>query len=51
MKMSVAIVYQFLDLVDSAPIWSNFFMWGELVKKIGLITLLNKNKMRKITIL
>ena len=34
MKKGIAIVHQFLQLVDIAKVWENFFMGRELTKRI-----------------
>jgi len=49
MKAGISVMYQFLDLVESAPLWANFFMGRELMKKVGPISLLDKQRMKKIT--
>jgi simple sugar transport system ATP-binding protein len=49
MKKGIAIVYQFLELVDIAKVWENFFMGRELTKRMGPIVLLDVGKMRQLT--
>jgi len=49
MERGVAIAYQFLELVDIAPLWANFFMGREITKKIGLFPILDKKKMQSLT--
>ncbi len=48
MKKGIAIVYQFLELVDSAKVWENFFMGRELTKRIGPLILLDVEKMKRL---
>src|SRR3972149_3663118 len=49
MRKGVAIAYQFLDLVDIAPLWGNFFMGRELTRKVGPFGFLDKKKMQSLT--
>ena len=49
MKIGIAIAYQFLELVDSATVWENFFMGRELTKRIGPLVFLDIEKMRRLT--
>jgi len=49
MRKGVAIAYQFLDLVDIAPLWANFFMGRELTRKVGPFGFLDKKKMQSLT--
>lgn len=49
MKRGVAIAYQFLDLVEIAPLWANFFMGRELTRKIGPFGFLDEKRMRMLT--
>jgi simple sugar transport system ATP-binding protein len=49
MKKGIAIVYQFLELVDIAKVWENFFMGRELTKRIGPLVLLDVEKMKHLT--
>jgi simple sugar transport system ATP-binding protein len=50
MKMGIAIAYQFLELVDIASVWENFFMGRELTKrKIGPFAFLDIEKMKHLT--
>ena len=49
MKKGIAIAYQFLELVDIAMVWENFFMGRELTKKIGPFTYLDIEKMKHLT--
>jgi simple sugar transport system ATP-binding protein len=49
MKEGVAIVYQFLELVDTATVWENFFMGRELTRRIGPLAFLDLTGMRRLT--
>jgi simple sugar transport system ATP-binding protein len=49
MKIGIAIAYQFLELVDSAKVWENFFMGRELTKRIGPLVFLDIEKMKHLT--
>ena len=49
MKKGIAIAYQFLDLVEIAPLWANFFMGREITRKIGPFNFLDKKKMQSLT--
>jgi simple sugar transport system ATP-binding protein len=49
MKKGIAIVYQFLQLVDIAKVWENFFMGRELTKRIGPLVFLDVEKMKHLT--
>ncbi|MGD0916281.1 MAG: ATP-binding cassette domain-containing protein [Thermodesulfobacteriota bacterium] len=49
MKKGIAIVYQFLELVDIATVWENFFMGRELTKRIGPLVFLDVEKMKRLT--
>jgi ABC-type sugar transport system ATPase subunit len=49
MKIRIAIVYQFLELVDIASVWENFFMGRELTKRIGPLAFLDIEKMKHLT--
>ena len=49
MKKGIAIVYQFMELVDIATVWENFFMGRELTKRIGPLVLLDVKKMKHVT--
>jgi len=49
MKMGIAIAYQFLELVDSATVWENFFMGRELTKRIGPLAFLDIKKMKRLS--
>ena len=49
MKKGIAIVYQFLELVDIAQVWENFFMGRELTKRIGPFAFLDVKKMKHLT--
>jgi len=49
MKKGIAIVYQFLELVEIAKVWENFFMGRELTKKIGPLVFLDVEKMKHLT--
>jgi simple sugar transport system ATP-binding protein len=49
MKRGIAIAYQFLELVDIAKVWQNFFMGRELRKSRGLFSLLDVEGMRRLT--
>ena len=48
MKRGVAIAYQFLELVEIAPLWANFFMGREMTRKIGPFGFLDKRKMQSL---
>jgi len=51
MKMGIAIAYQFLELVDIASVWENFFMGRELTKRrIGPFAFLDIEKMKHLTV-
>ena len=49
MGKGVAIAYQFLDLVEIAPLWANFFMGRELTRRVGPFGFLDKKKMQSLT--
>jgi len=49
MKKGIAIAYQFLELVEIAKVWENFFMGRELTKKIGPLVFLDIEKMKRLT--
>ena len=49
MKIGIAIAYQFLELVDSASVWENFFMGRELTKRKGPFAFLDIEKMKHLT--
>lgn len=49
MKTGIAIVYQFVKLVDIATVWENFFMGRELTKSIGPLVFLDVKKMKHLT--
>ncbi len=49
MKKGIAIVYQFLELVDIAKVWENFFMGREPTKRIGPLAFLDIDKMKSVT--
>ncbi len=48
-KKGIAIVYEFLELVNIATIWENFFIGRELTKRIGRLAYLDVGKMKRIT--
>jgi len=48
MKIGIAIAYQFLELVEIAMVWENFFMGRELTKRIGPLTFLDIEKMKQL---
>ena len=48
-EKDVAITYQFLDLVEIAPLWANFFMGREMTRKVGPFGFLDKKKMQSLT--
>jgi simple sugar transport system ATP-binding protein len=50
MKIGIAIAYQFLELVDSAMVWENFFMGRELTKGIRPFVFLDIEKMKHLTV-
>lgn len=47
MKMGIAIAYQFLELVDSASVWENFYMGREINK--GKSPFLDIKKMKQLS--
>jgi simple sugar transport system ATP-binding protein len=49
MKMGIAIAYQFLELVEIASVWENFFMGRELTKRKGPFAFLDIKKMKHLT--
>ena len=49
MRKSIAIVYQFLELVDVAKVWENFFMGRELTRRIGPLVFLDVRRMKRFT--
>ena len=49
MKIGIAIAYQFLELVDIATVWENFFMGRELTKRMGPLSFLDIEKMKRLT--
>ncbi len=49
MKEGIAIVYQFLELVDTATVWENSFMGRELTKRVGPIVFLDVEEMKRLT--
>ena len=49
MKVGIAIAYQFLELVDSASVWENFFMGRELTKRKGPFAFIDIKKMKHLT--
>lgn len=49
MEKGIAIAYQFLELVDSAKVWENFFMGRELTKKVGVLNILDIKNMKNST--
>ena len=48
MKEGIAIVYQFLELVDIATVWENFFMGRELTKRMGPFAFLDVERMKRL---
>ncbi len=46
MEKGIAIAYQFLQLVDIAKVWENFFMGRELTKRMGPLAFLDVKKMK-----
>jgi ABC-type sugar transport system ATPase subunit len=48
-KSGVAIVHQFIKVVDIASIWENFFMGRELTKRTGPFKMLDIEKMKSAT--
>ena len=46
MKLGIAIAHQFLELVDSATVWENFFMGRELTRRFGPFVFLDMDRMR-----
>ena len=49
MKKGIAMAYQFLELVDIAKVWENFFMGRELTKRMGPLAFLDVKKMKHLT--
>ncbi len=49
MRMGIAIAYQFLELVDSATVWENFFMGRELTRRMGPLIFLDIAEMKRLT--
>ena len=50
MKTGIAIAYQFLELVDSAMVWENFFMGRERTRRIGPLVFLDiSGQMKQLT--
>lgn len=49
MKKGIAIAYQFLELVEIAKVWENFFIGRELTKRTGPFVFLDIEKMKKLT--
>ena len=47
MAKGIAITYQFLELVDTAKVWENFYMGREVVKHIGPIRILDVAYMKR----
>jgi len=50
MKRGIAIAYQFLELVDIAKVWQNFFIGREQRKGKGLLSLLDIEGMKRLTV-
>jgi len=48
-RQGIEIVYQFENLVEGMNIYKNFFLGREIIKKIGFIRVLDREKMRKIS--
>lgn len=48
-KKRIAMVHEFLELVNIATIWENFFMGRELIKRIGPFPYLDIGKMKNVT--
>lgn len=49
MKKGIAIAYQFLELVDIAKVWQNFFIGRELKKGAGFFSFLDIEGMKLLT--
>ncbi len=49
MKMGIAIAYQFLELVNIASVWENFFMGRELTRRKGIFAFLDIKRMKNLT--
>ncbi|HDG62312.1 MAG: ABC transporter ATP-binding protein [Thermotoga sp. 4484_232] len=47
-KVGIETVYQDLALVNLMPIWRNFFLGREIIRKIGPVKILDVGKMKKI---
>lgn len=48
-QLGIETVYQDLALVNLMPLWRNFFLGREIVKKIGPFRFIERNKMRQIS--
>jgi len=46
MARGIAMTHQFLELVETAKVWENFYMGREVTKKIGPLKMLNVAYMR-----
>lgn len=49
-ELGIETVYQDLALVNLMPLWRNFFLGRELVRKLGPVRWLDRKKMRKIAL-
>jgi ABC-type sugar transport system ATPase subunit len=49
MRTGIAIAYQFLELVDSATVWENFFMGREVTRRVGPFAFLDIPRMKQLT--
>jgi len=48
-QLGIETVYQDLALVNLMPLWRNFFLGREIVKKIGPFRFIERNKMKQIS--
>ena len=48
-RQGIEIVYQFENLIEGLNVYKNFFLGREIVKKVGFIKVLDREKMRKIS--
>ncbi len=48
-NQGIEMVYQQYAVLKHLRVWQNFFLGREIIRKIGPLSILNKNKMRRIT--
>jgi simple sugar transport system ATP-binding protein len=48
-RQGIEIVYQFENLIEGLNVYKNFFLGREIIKKVGFIKVLDREKMRKIS--